>query len=230
MKHFAKKTEPNGKINLFTGWVNPGDVTELKHLLAAMDVDATVLFEIESFDCAADAGRQRTSRTGRPRSRTSQDTANALGTIAREPVRGQPGRGLPGEGVRDSDRHRADADRDPQHRHLPENVSRLTGKPIPQSLVVERGIALDALTDVTHMFLADKRVAIYGNPDLVIGLAEFCLDLEMKPVLLLLGDDNSTYDSDPRIQALQADVDYDMEIVTNADLLGAREQDQERGS
>ena len=35
------------------------------------------------------------------------------------------------------------------------------------------------------MFLADKRVAIYGNPDLVLGLAEFCIDLEMKPKLLL---------------------------------------------
>ena len=47
---FAKKDKPNGKINLITGWVNPGDVTALKHLLAEMEVDATVLFEIESFD------------------------------------------------------------------------------------------------------------------------------------------------------------------------------------
>ncbi|VTM88441.1 Nitrogenase iron-iron protein beta chain [Raoultella ornithinolytica] len=68
------------------------------------------------------------------------------------------------------------------------------------------------------MFLADKKVAIYGNPDLVVGLAEFCLDLEMKPMLLLLGDDNAGYGNDPRIQALQQQVDYKMEIVTNADL------------
>ena len=47
---FAKKDKPNGKLNLITGWVNPGDVTALKHLLSEMDVDATVLFEIESFD------------------------------------------------------------------------------------------------------------------------------------------------------------------------------------
>jgi nitrogenase molybdenum-iron protein beta chain len=84
--------------------------------------------------------------------------------------------------------------------------------------VRERGLALDALTDLTHMFLADKKVAIYGNPDLVIGLAEFCLDLEMKPVLLLLGDDHSGYPNDPRIKALQDKVDYNLEIITNADL------------
>jgi nitrogenase molybdenum-iron protein beta chain len=68
------------------------------------------------------------------------------------------------------------------------------------------------------MFFADKKVAIYGNPDTVIGLAEFCLDLEMKPVLLLLGDDNSTYVDDPRIKAFQEHVSHPMEIVTNADL------------
>ncbi len=50
VKKFAKKGEPNDKINLITGWVNPGDVKELKHLLAEMDIDATVLFEIERCD------------------------------------------------------------------------------------------------------------------------------------------------------------------------------------
>ncbi|MDP4164396.1 MAG: nitrogenase component 1, partial [Bacillota bacterium] len=99
-----------------------------------------------------------------------------------------------------------------------QNVKTITGKPIPESLVRERGIAIDALTDLAHMFLADKRVAIYGNPDLVIGLAEFCLDLEMKPVVLLLGDDNQTYQKDPRIRAFKEKVDFDMEIIMNADL------------
>jgi nitrogenase molybdenum-iron protein beta chain len=68
------------------------------------------------------------------------------------------------------------------------------------------------------MFFADKKVAIYGNPDLVIGLAEFCLDLEMKPVLLLLGDENPNYLKDPRIKELQEKVEYDMQIIRNADL------------
>jgi nitrogenase molybdenum-iron protein beta chain len=71
---------------------------------------------------------------------------------------------------------------------------------------------------LTHMFFADKKVAIYGSPDLVIGLAQFCIDLEMKPKLLLLGDDNPQYAKDPRILKLKEKVDWDMDIVTNADL------------
>jgi len=216
VKHFATKTEPNGKLNLLTGWVNPGDVTELKHLLELMDVDATVLFEIESFDSPILPDGSAVSH-GETTIADLQGTANALGTIALNRYEGgQAAAYLEKEfdiptvvgptpiGIRNTDT-------------FLRNVSRLTGKPIPQSIVAERGIAVDAIADVSHMFLADKKVAIYGFPDLVIGLAEFCLDLEMKPVLLLLGDDNTKYGDDPRIQALQSGVDFDMEIVTNAD-------------
>ena len=42
--------------------------------------------------------------------------------------------------------------------------------------------------------------------------------MELEPVLLLLGDDNSAYVKDPRVQALKESADYDMEIVCNADL------------
>jgi nitrogenase molybdenum-iron protein beta chain len=216
VKKFATKSEPNGKINLITGWVNPGDVKELKHLLAAMDVEATVLFEIEDFDSPVMPDGSAVSHGGTT-IEDLQGTANAIGTIALNRYEGgkaaqflQKKFKLPTVigptpiGIRNTDT-------------FLKNLKEMTGKPIPPSLVKERGIAIDALADLTHMFLADKKVAIYGNPDLVIGLAEFCLDLEMKPVLLLLGDDNSSYGEDPRIKAIQDGVDFPMEIITNAD-------------
>ncbi len=217
VKYFAKKSEPNGKLNVVTGWVNPGDVTALKHLLAAMQIDATVLFEIENFDSPVMPSGNTVSH-GNTTIEDLVGTANALGTIALNRYEGRKAADYLAEkfaiptiigptpiGIRNTDT-------------FLQNLRQLTGKPIPESLVRERGIAIDALTDLVHMFLADKRVAIYGNPDLAIGLAEFCLDLEMKPVLLLLGDDNAFYDRDPRIIALQEQVDGEMEIITNADL------------
>jgi nitrogenase molybdenum-iron protein beta chain len=84
--------------------------------------------------------------------------------------------------------------------------------------VKERGLAVDALQDLAHMFFANKRVAIFGHPDLVIGMADFCLEVELEPALLLLGDDNSKYKRDPRILALKARANWDMEVVCNADL------------
>jgi len=217
VSYFAKKTEPNGKINLFTGWVNPGDVTALKHLVSEMGISANVLFEIENFDAPV-MPTGNTVAHGDTTVEDLADTANALGTIALNRYEGGKAAeylrdefdiptiiGPTPIGIRNTDT-------------FLKNLQTLTGKKIPASLVRERGIALDALADLTHMFFADKKVAIYGNPDLVIGLAEFCLDLEMKPVLILLGDDNSGYKNDPRIKALQEAVDFPMEIVTNADL------------
>jgi nitrogenase molybdenum-iron protein beta chain len=215
--YFAQKTEPSKKLNLITGWVNPGDVTALKHLLSAMQIDATVLFEIENFDSPLMPYGNFVSH-GDTTVEDLAGTANAIGTIALNRYEGGKAAlylekefgvpaiiGPPPIGIRNTDT-------------FLHNLKTMTGKPIPESLARERGIALDAITDIAHMFLADKKVAIYGNPDLAIGIAEFCLDLEMKPVLLLLGDDNTTYRKDPRIKALQENVDFPMEIITNADL------------
>jgi nitrogenase molybdenum-iron protein beta chain len=217
IKYFAAKTTPNGKINLFTGWVNPGDVTALKHLLHEMDIDATVLLEIEEFDSPLMPDGQHVSH-GETTVEDLKDTGNALASIALNRYEGgkaaqylETKLGIPATigptpiGIRNTD-------------SFLQTLKQITGKQIPQSLVKERGIAIDALTDLTHMFFAEKKIAIYGNPDLVIGLAQFCIDLEMKPMLLLLGDDNPQYAEDPRIKELKEGVDWDMEIITNADL------------
>lgn len=227
LKHFAKKGEPNGKLNLLTGWQNPGDVRTLKHLMTQMQVDANVIFDIEEFDAPLMPDGNHVAH-GTTTIEDLVSTGSAIGTIALNRYEVSKGAKYLEEefnvptvigpspiGIRNTDT-------------FLQKVSELTGKPIPMSLVKERGIAIDAITDVAHMFLAEKRVAIYGHPDLVIGLAEFCLDLEMKPVLLLLGDDTTTYPNDPRIKALQEKVDYEMEIVMNADLweLGNRLQNE----
>jgi nitrogenase molybdenum-iron protein beta chain len=218
VSYFAQKEGMvNGKINVITGWVNPGDVTELKSLLKEMQVEATVLFEIETFDSPLMPDGNHVSH-GETTIDDLRSTANAIGTIALNRYEGGKAAlylenefdvpaiiGPTPIGIRNTDA-------------FLQNIKKMTGKPVPESLVRKRGIAIDAITDLTHMFLAGKKVAIYGNPDLVIGLAQFCLDMEMLPVLLLLGDDNTGYASDSRIRELKENVDFNMEIITNADL------------
>jgi nitrogenase molybdenum-iron protein beta chain len=229
VSYFAKREgEVSDKINLITGWVNPGDVTELKSLLSEMGVAATVLFEIEAFDSPLMPAGNHVSH-GETTIEDLRSTANARGTIALNRYEGgRAAQFLENEfdvpavigptpiGIRNTD-------------IFLRNVKKMTGKSIPESLVRKRGVAIDALTDITHMFLAGKRVAIYGSPDLVIGLAQFCLDLEMLPVLLLLGDDNINYASDSRIRELKENVRFDMEIVTNADLWELEDRIKNRG-
>ena len=217
VKSLAKKGEPTSKINLITGWVNPGDVTALKSYLKAMEIEANVLLDTETFDAPTLPGKPAFAEGGTTWEAIA-DTANAVGTVALSRYEGasaalwlEDKQQVPAViadtpiGIRNTDA-------------LLGHFAQMTGKEIPESLVRERGQAIDAMADLAHMFLADKRVAIYGNPDLVLGLAQFCREVEMKPVLLLLGDDNKDYKTDPRVVQLKEEAEWDMEIICNADL------------
>ncbi len=218
VKTLAKKEQPAGKLNVFPGWVNPGDVAELKFYLDEMGVDGTILMDTGRFDSPMLPDKSLQTE-GSTTVEDLQGTANAIGSIALARYEGAGAAdylknefGVPcihsptPYGIANTDT-------------LLRNISQLTGKPIPESLVWERGRALNALTDLAHMFFADKKVAIFGHPDMVIGLAQFCMEVEMKPVLLLFGDDNGRYKRDPRVAELKkANLDFDMEIVCNADL------------
>ncbi len=52
----------------------------------------------------------------------------------------------------------------------------------------------------------------------MIGLAEFCVECELEPVLLLLGDDNKACPQDPRLKELENKTSSTIEVVWNADL------------
>ena len=213
----AKKGEPNGKLNVITGWLNPGDVTEVKRVLKEMDVPGNILLDTETFD--APTMPDKTSFAfGNTTVEDIADSANALGTIALCKYEG----GSSAEFLKDKFKVPAIVGPTPigikNTDMWLKNISQLTGKPIPESLVRERGKAIDAIADLAHMFFANKKVAIYGDPDLVIGLAEFCLECELEPVLLLLGDDNKACAKDPRIAALESISPTDIEVISNADL------------
>jgi nitrogenase molybdenum-iron protein beta chain len=78
-------------------------------------------------------------------------------------------------------------------------LSALTGKPIPKELEEERGRAVDALTD-SQAWLHGKRVALYGDPDLVIGLVQFLLEIGAEPVHVLVS--NTTHEFEAELRAL----------------------------
>ncbi|MGA2929239.1 MAG: nitrogenase component 1, partial [Solirubrobacteraceae bacterium] len=63
-------------------------------------------------------------------------------------------------------------------------VARLTGTTVPGSLACERGRLIDAMAD-SHAYLHGKRVAIAGDPDLVVALLGFLLELGVEPVHVL---------------------------------------------
>ena len=63
-------------------------------------------------------------------------------------------------------------------------MSRLSGEAIPGALEMERGRVVDAIAD-SMAYLHGKKFAIYGDPDMLIGLIGFLFELGAEPTHIM---------------------------------------------
>ncbi|HCJ79047.1 MAG TPA: nitrogenase molybdenum-iron protein subunit beta, partial [Desulfotomaculum sp.] len=164
---FPVKGEPNGKLNIIPGFIEPGDIREIRRLLAVMGVQSIVFPDTtDVFDAPLTPESGGLYPPGGATIPDLEDTANSLGTIALGKCAGSSGAlvlkgrfGLPAVigptpiGIANTDA-------------LVMNISRLTGAAIPKELEDERGRVVDMMTDA-HPHFHGKRVAVFGDPDLV---------------------------------------------------------------
>ncbi|MDR1765367.1 MAG: nitrogenase molybdenum-iron protein subunit beta [Lachnospiraceae bacterium] len=187
MNYLTKKSGTcNGKTAIFPGWVNPGDLREIKRLCAMMGVDI-ICFPDQS-------GVMDAPMTGKyemyPNGGTSVAQIRALGDCAGvlglgeitnvEPVQllekkwKVPGKLLKAPiGVRFTDEFLMEL----QH---------VSKQEVPSSLETERGQLVDLLLD-SHAYTFQKKVALFGDPDTVEGLTSLCLEMGLTPKYVITG-------------------------------------------
>jgi nitrogenase molybdenum-iron protein beta chain len=71
-------------------------------------------------------------------------------------------------------------------------VSEITGQPIPAELEKERGRLVDMMTD-SHAWLHGKKYALWGDPDFVMGMTKFLLELGAEPIHILSNNANKRW-------------------------------------
>jgi len=175
---------PNEKINLIGGFdgYSVGNIREIKRILDLMGVEYTVLSDTSDvFDTPTD-GEFRMYDGGTTLEEAA-DAVHAKATLSLQEYctekcltyaasRGHETVSFNHPvGVLATDR-------------LLLEISRLTGKPIPASIKKERGRLVDAIAD-SSAHIHGKKFAIYGDPDLTLGLTEFLLELGAEPVHVL---------------------------------------------
>ncbi|MCB8814254.1 nitrogenase molybdenum-iron protein subunit beta [Desulfosporosinus shakirovi] len=62
-----------------------------------------------------------------------------------------------------------------------EAVAKFTGKDVPEEITIERGRSIDAMTD-SHQYIHGKKFALFGDPDVLIGVVSFLLEMGGEPV------------------------------------------------
>jgi nitrogenase molybdenum-iron protein beta chain len=193
--------KPDGKLNFIGGFdgYTVGNMREIKRLFGLMGVAYTILGDnSDVWDTPGD-GQFRMYDGGT----TLEDAANAVhasATISMQEfctektldlieARGQEVIAFNHPiGVEGTDRFLME-------------VSRLTGRPIPPSIAKERGRLVDAIAD-SNSHIHGKKFALYGDPDLTLGLAAFLLELGAEPTHIL--STNGGKDWQQKVEALLA--------------------------
>jgi nitrogenase molybdenum-iron protein beta chain len=180
----ALTREPNQSLNFiggFDGFV-VGNMPEMRRIFKSMEVDVTVLCDPSDVWNTPTDGEFRMYDGGTSKQEVEQ-ALNAKATVvfqeysAEKTAKYIAGKGQEvvllnhPMGVGGTDKFLME-------------LSRLSGKPISPELEKERGRLVDAIAD-SQAYLHGKKFALYGDPDLMLGMTAFLLELGCEPVHVL---------------------------------------------
>lgn len=192
----VKKGEPNGKVNIVMGFdTYTGDYFEIKRLLKIMGVDFTLLSDVGDIYDSPTTGEYKLYPGGTPLA-DAADSINSKATVALQKYStvktmeyihkewNQEAAVLPMIGVKNTDR-------------FFEELSRITGKPVPQEIEDERGRTVDAMID-SHAYVHGKRFALVGDPDQLLGLLSFLLEMGAMPVHIVCTNGDKKFEEEAK--------------------------------
>jgi len=194
IRYLSEKSEiQNGRVAVFPGFVNPGDMREIRRIAKLMKTPITLFPDTSGVMDAPMTGHfEMYPHGGTPVSDiiglgdckktialgelTSEDPAMELERKCGVDYELMP---LP-IGIEATDRFIM-------------ALAKQFNRDIPYELEEERGQLVDVILDA-HFYLVGKKVAIYGDPDTVIGLTAFALELGLVPTYVLTGTPGEKFD------------------------------------
>ncbi|MFA6848998.1 MAG: nitrogenase component 1 [Selenomonadaceae bacterium] len=182
----------NGKIGIFPGFVNPGDMREMKRIAGLMKTDYIMFPDTSG---VLDAP-MKDHYEMYPKGGTKIEEIVALGSCEKVLALGEVTCAPPAMTLKS----KCDVDFDSLP--LPIGIeatdkyvmalSHFAKTEVPIALEDERGQLVDVILDA-HPNFNKKTVAIYGDPDTVLGLASLVLEMGMVPKYLLTGTPNEEF-------------------------------------
>ena len=188
----GKEVGSNGKINLVPGFETYlGNYRVMKRMMEEMGVSYTLLSDpSEVLDTPAD-GSFRMYEGGTTIDEI-KDAPNAKDTLFLQQWQSDKSRKL----AQNTWKHEAPKINIPMGLEWTDEflmkVSEISGQPISASLELERGRLVDMMTD-SHTWMHGKKFALYGDPDFVMGMTKFLLELGAEPTDVLCNNANKRW-------------------------------------
>jgi nitrogenase molybdenum-iron protein beta chain len=187
IKYLSKSTgKSNGRLNVIPGFVNPGDMRELKRILELMNINFIMLPDTSGVLDAPMLG----SYVMYPPGGTTIENIEAMGDSPLTLALGE----LTCETPANELKRKCGVD----YKCLPlpmgveatdqflMELSSFSGREIPYALEEERGQLMDILLDA-YPYFHGRKVAIYGDPDTVLGITSLVLEMGMIPKYVITG-------------------------------------------
>lgn len=218
IKYLAEKNErgeTKNQINLVPGFVEPADMRELRRLCKVMGVSAVMLPDTSGVLDGPLEGEYRMYPEGGTTIREIRGMGDSMATLALGHFCSHPA------AITLENKHQVPAgllelpigvagtDRfvEALRAYSPDDV-------VPRELEIERGRLVDAMSDMQQYFHR-KRVAIIGDPDHVIAMTRFVLELGALPVYVVTGSQGNHFEK--RLHELLDTVVPDAKIKQQGD-------------
>jgi nitrogenase molybdenum-iron protein beta chain len=187
VQHFSESTGKKLKqINLIPSFVEPSDMSEIKHIADLMNVKYVMLPDTSDVVNGPMDGKFRMY----PKGGTTLEGILSMGDSTRTIALGRTGAMAAAKlldtkckvpcdiidlpiGIKATD-------------EFVDAMRKAAGVSVPESLMVERGQYLDVMVDM-NQYTSGKKVSLVGDPDMLVGMAAFCAENDMQVLHVVSG-------------------------------------------
>ncbi len=175
-------------INLFPGMVSPADLRHLREIVEDYDHEAILVPDFSDTLDGPAWDRYHLIPPGGTPIEQLRRTVDASGSLELTSIGSR--QHSPGGWLREH--HRVQSHRPGMPigvlatDEMFDDLEEITGRPIPKKHAAERGRLVDSYVDA-HKYLFDKRAIVYGEEDLVVGIASFLAEIGVVPALCASG-------------------------------------------
>lgn len=217
-----------GHVNIFPGMVSPADLRYLKEILTDFQIPFMMLPDYSKTLDGAIWSEYQLIPEGGTTVEMIRCSGNAAGSL-------EFGRILSKEKQSAGKWLQEKFHVDCHHLGLPIGITEtdrlfqilemISGRPTPDKYIEERGRLIDSYVD-GHKHVMAARVAVYGEEDLVVGMAAFFSEIGIQPVVCASGD-QSGYLKEEISRLFPEEVDGSIRVMDNADFVDIESAVQE---
>jgi nitrogenase molybdenum-iron protein beta chain len=214
--YFAETNGHKGnRINIIPGYVEPCDMEEIKRLCTELGVSSIMFPDTSNVLNTPQTGRFSMFPPGGVTIGELKEAGSSMGTVALGPLASGPAaRSLDAKckvpcEILDLPIGLAATDT------FIDTLRQIAGVTVPESINLERGRLLDVITDM-HQYFFGRKVALAGDPDQLVPLTQFLVDMDMWPVHIVTGTPGKKFEK--KIKEITKDSPHPVNVKNGGDM------------